>query len=135
MKRELKIGESQIITIDEYGVLTIPSNPTETVWMNDCELVELFGVTFPTLRTHINSILKSGVVCADFRYGATQYGNQLLPDCYGLEMIMALAFRIQSPQAELFRRWILEKVTKTERSVVNQQVFISVDKSINRLIN
>lgn len=45
MKRE-------IITIDEYGILTIPSNPAETVWMNDCELVELFGMNFSTLRTH-----------------------------------------------------------------------------------
>lgn len=103
MKRE-------IITIDEYGILTIPSNPAETVWMNDCELVELFGMNFSTLRTHIKSILKSSVVRADFRHGATQYGNHLLPDYYGLEMITALAFRVHSSNAPSLRKHILGKL-------------------------
>ena len=42
MKRE-------IITTDSYGRITIPSD-TGNIWMNEMELVELFGVIAPTLR-------------------------------------------------------------------------------------
>ena len=100
MKRE-------IITIDEYRVLTLPDNPAKTVRMSEAETAELFGVNLPTIRTHIKSILKSGIVRADFRHGATQCGNCLLPDYYGLEMITALAFRIHSSNAQALRNYIV----------------------------
>lgn len=125
--------KKEIITIDEYGVLTIPNNPTETVWMNDCELVELFGVNFPTLRTHIKSILKSGVVRADFRHGATQYGSYLLPDYYGLEMIMALAFHIQSKEAGSIRAYIANKLCAVNtQSIPTILIQVNTDKRLNR---
>lgn len=119
------------IIISETGVVTIIT----PVLMQDFEIAELFGVMIPTIRSNIRAILKTGVVTADLTNGATLVGCNVLPDYHGLDMIVALAFRIQSPQAEIFRRWILAKATKRESSMINQQIFISVDKSINRLIN
>ena len=46
---------------------------------------------------------------ADTTNGATLVGNNILPDCFGLDMVMALAFRIHSWQAEIFRQWILKE--------------------------
>lgn len=101
--------------------------------MNDCELVELFGVTFPTLRTHIKSILKSGVVRADIRHGAAQYGNHLLPDYYGLEMIMTLAFHIQSKEACSVRAYITSKLcTVNTQSTPTILIQVNTDKRLNR---
>ena len=37
------------ITISENGIITLPGNPTETVWMRDFEIAELFGVMIPTI--------------------------------------------------------------------------------------
>lgn len=119
------------ITISETGVATIVT----PVLMRDFEIAELFGVMIPTIHSNIRAILKTGVVTADLTNGATLVGCNVLPDYHGLDMIVALAFRIQSPQTEIFRRWILAKATKRESSMINQQIFISVDKSINRLIN
>lgn len=119
------------ITISETGVVNIAI----PVQMRDFEIAELFGVMIPTIRSNIRAILKTGVVTADLTNGATLVGCNVLPDYHGLDMIVVLAFRIQSPQAEIFRRWILAKATKRESSMINQQIFISVDKSINRLIN
>ena len=123
--------ERKLIEISENGNVFIPNN----VQMRDFEIAELFGVMIPTVRSNIRAILKTGVVTADLTNGATLVGCNVLPDYHGLDMIVALAFRIQSPQAEIFRRWILAKDTKRESSMINQQIFISVDKSINRLIN
>ena len=50
MKRE-------IITTDSYGRITIPSD-TGNIWMNEMELVELFGVIAPTLRAAIRAVYK-----------------------------------------------------------------------------
>lgn len=124
MKRE-------IITINGNGQVSVPYS----VQMRDFEIAELFEVMMPTVRSNIRAILKIGIATADLTNGATLVGCNVLPDYHGLDMVMALAFRIQSPQTEVFRRWILERVTKAERSTINQPIFISVDKSINRLIN
>lgn len=53
------------ITIDEDGLITLPSNPVETVWMQDFKMAELLGVMLPTVKSNIRVILKSGVVKTD----------------------------------------------------------------------
>lgn len=119
------------ITISENGRVSVP----DKVMLRDFEIAELFGVMIPTIRSNIRTILKTNIVIADLTNGSTLVGCNVLPDYHGLDMIVALAFRIQSPQTEIFRRWTLAKVSKKESSMINQQIFISVDKSINRLIN
>lgn len=112
------------ITISENVIITLPSKPAETVWMNETEITELFGVYVQTIRSHIKSTLKSEVIKIGFRHGATQYGNYLLPNYYGLEMITALAFRIQSRNAQLLRKYIIGKFCAVSKvSPVN--IFVS----------
>lgn len=128
MKRE-------IITIDENGNVSIPGAADVPVLMQDFEVAELFEVMLPTVKSYIRAILKFGVVTTGVTNGATLVDCNIVPDYYGMEMIVTLAFRIQSPQAEIFRKWALAKITKKETCMIHQQVFISVDKSINGLTN
>lgn len=121
----------EIITINENGRVSV----SDKVMMQDFEIAGLFGVMISTIRSNIRTILKTGIVTGDFTNGATLVGNNILPDCYGLDMIMALAFRIHSPQTGIFRRWILEKATKVERGITHQPIFISIDKFINGFVN
>ena len=98
MKRE-------IITIDENGNVSIPGAADVPVLMQDFEVAELFEAMLPTIKSNIRAILKSGVVMADVTNGATLVGCNIVPDYYGMGMIVPLAFRIQSSQAEIFRKW------------------------------
>lgn len=50
MKRE-------IITIDEYGRLDIPTD-TAAIWMTEAEIVELFGTTAGAVNSAIKAIIK-----------------------------------------------------------------------------
>ena len=93
MKRE-------IITISENGIITIP---TAQILMRYFEIAELFGVFSQTVKSAIKSILKSGIVLPDCRHGGVAIGNSIQPDYFGLDMITAIAFRINSPQAQVFR--------------------------------
>ena len=110
------------ITISENSIITMPSNPTKTIWMRDFEIAELFGVMLPTAKSNIRAILKSGVVKADLQHGGVVYGKYILPDYFGLDMITALAFRINSLKAKLFREYILGKLY----AVNTQSVFIRI---------
>lgn len=126
MKTELK----GLITISENGSISIPAN----VQMRDFEIAELFGIMIPTVKSNLRAILKTGVVTADTTNGATLVGNNLLPDYFGLDMIIALAFRIHSWQAEIFRQWILSKALKREKE--EPHIFLSIGtKPTDRFIN
>ena len=68
------------ITISKSGIITLPGNPVETVWMRDFEIAELLGVMLPTIKSNIRAILKSGVVKADLQHDGVVYGKHILPD-------------------------------------------------------
>lgn len=113
MKRE-------IITIDEYGRLNMPTD-TVSVWMTEAKLVELFGTTAGAVHTGIKTIFKENVlhdyeVCKCIRPDS---GNSA--DVYNLEMVVTLAFRIRSQGATRIRKYILRTL-----GAVNKQPVINI---------
>lgn len=54
----------------------------------------------------------------DLTNGATLVGNNILPDYFGLDMVIALAFRIQSYKADIFRKWIIRRTNTVERQPI-----------------
>jgi hypothetical protein len=59
-------------------------------------------------------IIQSGIINVYISCPVTVIGNTVLSDVYGLEMIIALAFRIRSYNAEVLRKWTIWKVSKME---------------------
>lgn len=108
--------ERAIITISENGKVNIPSG---NVWMSEMELVELFGVISPTLRAAIKAIYKSGTLCPV----STQRCDLATPASwatfYNLEVIVALAFRLNTYEADLFRQKVLEGICQRKESEIN----------------
>ena len=96
-----------IIEITEHGTVIIPS---ETVWMSEAELVCLFGVIAPTVRAAINAVYKSGILKVHEAQRHIRLSDKIGVDVYSLEMVVALAFRINSYGAERVRNAILERL-------------------------
>lgn len=113
----------EIITISDSGAVAVP----DRVIMRDFEIAELLGVFVPTVKTHIRTILKSNIITADLTNGATLVGNNILPDYHGLDMVVAVAFRVQSPQAEMFRRWVMKRLLSQQSR--QQPMFIQIPNS------
>ena len=113
--------ERAIITISESGRVNIPSND---VWMSEMELVELFGVVAPTLRTAIRAIYKSGTLCPV----STQRCDLATPTSwatfYNLEVVIALAFRLNTYEASRIRQKVLESIC--QRKEKNVSIFLSI---------
>lgn len=98
---------TQPITI-KNGQVTI--RPTANgVWLTQSQIADLFGVFTAAVSTNIRAILKSGVLHEDCIIRRTRCRNGNIIERYDLEMITALAFRLKSENAEVFRRWIVER--------------------------
>ena len=116
--------ERAIITISESGRVNIPSS---NVWMSEMELVELFGVIAPTLRAAIRAIYKSGTLSAT----TTQRCDLVTPASwatyYNLEVIIALAFRLNTYAASRVRQKVLENLCQRKENEIN--IFVSLGNS------
>ena len=108
--------ERAIITINENGKVNIPSN---SVWMAEMELVELFGVIAPTLRAAIKAIYKNGTLCPV----STQRCDLATPASwatfYNLEVVIALAFRLNTYEASRIRQKVLESLCQRKESGIS----------------
>ena len=102
MKREA-------ITMDEYGKVAVPSDAAN-VWMNEMELVELFDTIVPTLRAAIRAVYKSGVLTPCEVERRISQPNGYYTDVYVLSMVVALDFRINTPNAARVRNALLERL-------------------------
>lgn len=113
-----------IIAISECGTVILPDVPNESVWMSEPELVELFRVVVPTLRAAVRAIYKSGVLreCEVQKY--IRFENGYNADVFGLPMIAALVFRINTFGAKQVRKAILEKLYLRKEKT---SIFFSLD--------
>ena len=101
--------ERTIITIYDSGRVNIPSG---NVWMSEMELVELFGVIAPTLRAAIKAIYKSGVLNPTTTQLCDLATSKSWTTFYNLEVVIALAFRLNTYEASRIIQKVLESLCK-----------------------
>ena len=102
------------ITISENTVIVTGSN----IWMTEAEIVELFGTTAAAVSSAIKVIVKSDVlndyeVCKCIRLDS---GNSA--DVYNMEVVVALAFRLTTYPASVFRKWLVKTATAPRRTTL-----------------
>ena len=124
--------ERAIITISENGHVNIPSS---NVWMSEMELVELFGVIAPTLQAAIKAIYKSGTLCSV----STQRCDLATPTSwvtfYNLEVVIILAFRLNTYEANKIRQKVLEALCHQKKNGINLLISLGHDAPMNRILS
>ena len=108
--------ERAIITISENGSVNIPSG---NVWMSEMELVELFGVTAPTLRAAIKAIYKSGTLCPVTTQRCDLATTKSWATFYNLEVVIALAFRLNTYEASRIRQKVLDGICQRKENGID----------------
>lgn len=106
-----KTMKRDIIIIEEKAV-SVTGND---VWMTATEIAGLFHAGVPAVNAAIKAVRKSDVlndyeVC---RY--MQLENGLHADVYALEIIIPVAFRLNTYNAHLFRTWLVGKALYQEK--------------------
>ena len=91
---------------------------SETFWLNQKKIAELFGVDIRTISEHFRNIFASGeldelTVLRKIRTTAAD-GKNYLTNFYNLDAIISVGYRVNSTQATQFRIW----ATQTLREFV-----------------
>ena len=98
---------TQPITIENGRVIIRPT--TNGVWLTQSQIADLFGVFTAAVSANIRAIRKRGVLHEEHVCRRTRCRDGNIVERYSLEMVAALAFRLKSENAEVFRRWIIER--------------------------
>jgi hypothetical protein len=110
------------ITISEL-IKLIESGEGKSIRLRNWQLAQLFGVYESTVRANIKSIIKSNIVKPEYDSTLVQTGRILLPEAFGLDMIIALAFRLDSANANILRKWILRETAKPV-DILDNRIFL-----------
>ena len=102
------------ITVDDNGSPQVIFEPVNgTVWLHKSELSSLFCVTRQTVNASLNSLSRGGIVdikktCfSELCVSANHVRHDLRE--VNMEVIIAMAFQISSPQAKILRKWFVRR--------------------------
>ena len=96
----------------EYTELTIPSGE---IWMSESELVDLFGAFIPKLRNAIKALYKEELVKPFEAEQTIKKRDNLHVIVYNMEVVLLLAFRLNSDQARAVRRELMERISRNHK--------------------
>jgi len=143
MKSEVMEKKNEIVVYqpDETTRLEVRLED-ETVWLNQLQMADLFGVKLNTINYHIKEILKSGELTA----GATirkirivrKEGSREVTrpvDFNNLDMIISVGYRVNSARGIQFRQWATQvlKAYLLKGYAVNARINQLEDKMDRRL--
>ena len=105
-------GELILYSTPEGTVRVEVLYQSETFWLNQKKIAELFGVDLRTISYHVNEIYESGELNPNRTLrkiwrvqteGARQVRREI--EFYNLDMIISVGYRVNSTQATRFRIW------------------------------
>lgn len=81
------------------------------VWMTAGETAEIFNTTATAVNTAVKGVLRSGLLKERETVRTDRVDAIISIDVYSLEMIVAVSFRIDTCYTDLFRKWLLTRLT------------------------
>ena len=96
----------------EYTELTIPSGE---IWMSESELVDLFGVFIPKLRNAIKALYREEQVKPYEAERTIKVQRNMYLTVYNMEVVMLLAFRLNTYQTRAVRRELMERIERNHK--------------------
>ena len=87
--------------------LEVPVIPEEeTVWLNQAQMVELYGRDISVISRHIRNIFKEGELDKESNLHFLQIANSDRPVAfYSLDVIISVGYRVKSHRGIAFRKW------------------------------
>ena len=96
-----------MITISETGAVVMPDVP---VWMTLPEIADMFGVFEYDVRRVIKSIYRNQELNEFETMKYVKQSDGISFDVYSLEMVMAVAFKIQSKKSRMLRQFLMKRL-------------------------
>lgn len=118
-------GTIQITENKDKAALVVIKPVGGNVWMTQKQIARLFDRSRVIITDHIKNIFKERElekekVSTKFQITA-QDGNSYATTYYNLDMIIAIGFRVKSPQGAMFRSWAKNQLQAAFKSQTGQQ--------------
>ena len=128
MKNEIIIFENQNIKLEV-------NMQDETVWLSLEQMADLFGRDKSVISRHIKNALEEELdnsVIANFATTAKD-GKTYQVNCYSLDVIISVGYRVKSKNGVIFRRWATKilKDYMIKGYVVNQKRLEYLEKLLS----
>ena len=107
--------ERNIIKWSEYSGYTELTIPSGEIWMSESEMVDLFGVFIPKLRNTIKALYKEELIKPYEAERTIKKKDNLYITVYNMEVVLLLAFRLNSYQARAVRRELMERIARDHK--------------------
>ena len=107
--------ERNIIKWSEYSEYTELTIPSGEIWMSESELVDLFGVFIPKLRNAIKALYEEELVKPYETERTIKKRDNLYLTVYNLEVVLLLAFRLNTYQTRAVRRELMERISRDHK--------------------
>ena len=116
---EKNTGEIVIFKTSENNVSIDVKFEGETVWLTQAQLVDLYGSSKANVSEHIKHIFEEEELAKEstvrkFRTVQVEGSRQVEREveCYNLDMIISLGYRIKSKIATQFRQWATKRLNE-----------------------
>ncbi|MEK9155807.1 MAG: RhuM family protein [Patescibacteria group bacterium] len=90
----------------------------ETLWLNQNQMADLFGVNQPAIAKHLHNVFKSSELEEKSVHSILECtakdGKKYKTKFYNLDAILSVGYRVNSQKATLFRIW----ATKTLKNLL-----------------
>ena len=83
--------------------------------MSESEMIDLFGVFIPKLRNTIKALYKEELVKPYEAERTIKKRDNLYATVYNMEVVLLLAFQLNSYQARAVRRELMERITRNHK--------------------
>jgi len=103
-------SQNEIILYQPDNSMTLEVRlESETVWLSQAQMVELFQTTKQNVSLHINNVFKEGklerqLVVKEYLTTAAD-GKLYSTKHYNLDVIISVGYRVKSKRGTLFRQW------------------------------
>ena len=107
--------ERNIIKWNEYSEYTELIVPSGEIWMSESEIVDLFGVFIPKLKNAIKTLYKEELIKLFEAEQTIKKRDNLYITVYNMEVVLLLAFRLNSYQTRAVRRELMERIERDHK--------------------
>lgn len=109
------MGQRNIIEWNEYSDYRELTIPTGEIWMSESEMMDLFGVFIARLRNAIKALYKEELIKPYEVKRTIKKRDNLYITVYNMEVVLLLAFRLNSYQTRAVRRELMERISRDHK--------------------
>ena len=127
-----------------WEIILKEDSKNETIWANQKQIAEIFGIDRTVITKHINKIFKDSEVDEKSNVQKMHIANSDKPvKFYNLDIILAVGYRTNSAKAIEFRKWatktLKEHITKgftinKNRIAQNYDKFIQAIEDVKKIL-